>query len=202
MNDYLISLFIDNEMDLDEKITFVETIHTSQQFSTETVALLEQEKLLREIPLSALEMANLIIKPAFSWLDQCRVWWQPVAGFATAIIIAAMGWMLVPQQPTPVVQQGEYRFVLYLPQVKQAEIIGTFTDWSPVPMQKVGTTGYWALTLKVTQGEHRYSYLFENDEEGEAGGKMADPSVDTRENDDFGGENSVIVIGGGNDPVS
>jgi hypothetical protein len=202
MNDYLISQFIDNEMDLDEKITFVETVHGSEQFCTETVALLQQEKLLRESPISALDMANLTINPAFSWLGLLRAWWQPVAGFATAMLIAAMGWLLIPQQSTPVVQQGEYRFVLYLPQVKQAEIIGTFTDWSPVPMQKVGTTGYWALTLKVPQGEHRYSYLIDHGEEGEDGGKMADPSVAAREYDDFGGENSVIVIGGGNDPVS
>jgi 1,4-alpha-glucan branching enzyme len=119
-----------------------------------------------------------------------------MAGFATAVLIAAIGWLLIPQQSTPVAQQEEYRFVLYLPQVKQAEIIGTFTDWNPVPMQKVGTTGYWALTLKVPQGEHRYSYLIED------GDKMADPSVTAREHDDFGGENSVIVIGGGDDPVS
>jgi hypothetical protein len=196
MNDYLISLFIDNEMDLDEKITFVETVHSSQHFSTETLALLEQEKLLRECPVSALEMANLTIKPAFPRFELLRSWWQPMAGFATAMLIAAIGWLLIPQQSTLVAQQEEYRFVLYLPQVKQAEIIGTFTDWSPVPMQRVGTSGYWALTLKVPQGEHRYSYLIED------GGKMADPSVATREHDDFGGENSVIVIGGGNDPVS
>jgi hypothetical protein len=198
MNDYLISQFIDNEMDLDEKITFVETVHASQQFSTETLTLLEQEKLLREMPLPALDNVRLTMamRPAFSWSKLFRSWWQPLSGFAAAMFIAAIGWLLIHQQPTLVAPQGEYRFVLYLPQVKQAEIIGTFTDWSPVPMQKIGTTGYWALTLNVPQGEHRYSYLIEDE------AKMADPSVVTREYDDFGGENSVIIIGGENDPVS
>ncbi len=46
MNDSLISLFIDDEMDLDEKVEFVETVHSSQVFTQETVDLLEQEKLL------------------------------------------------------------------------------------------------------------------------------------------------------------
>lgn len=200
MNDHLISQFIDNEMDLDEKITFVETVHASEQFSTETVALLEQEKLLRDIPLPALDLdkvsPTMAIKPAFSWLNLFKSWWQPLSGFAAVMFIIATGWLLTHQQLPPAATQGEYRFVLYLPQVKQAEIIGTFTNWSPVPMQKIGQTGYWALTLKVPQGEHRYSYLIEND------GRIADPSVAAREHDDFGGENSVIIIGGHNDPVS
>lgn len=198
MNDYLISLFIDNEMDLDEKITFVETVHASQQFSTEALTLLEQEKLLREIPLSALDKVSLTmaVKPVFSWFKFLRSWWQPLSGFAAVMFIIASGWLLTHQQLPPGTAQGEYRFVLYLPQVKQAEIIGTFTDWSPVPMQKIDQTGYWTLTLKVPPGEHRYSYLIEND------GRIADPSVAAREHDDFGGENSVIIIGGDNDPVS
>jgi 1,4-alpha-glucan branching enzyme len=92
--------------------------------------------------------------------------------------------------------QAEQRFVLYLPQASQARIVGTFTDWNPVPMQKIGASGYWSLTLKVPQGEHRYSYLVEGDN------RMVDPTVAAREHDDFGGENSVIVVGGGDDPVS
>ncbi len=198
MNDYLISQFIDNEMDLDEKITFVEKVHENQQFSTETITLLKQEKLLREIPLAALHKVSrtMTMIPAFSRFKLFRQWWQPLSGFAAIILIIAAGWLLTDQQLPPGAQQGEYRFVLYQPQVQQAEIIGTFTDWSPVPMQKIGQTGYWTLTLKVPQGEHRYSYLIEND------GRIADPSVAAREQDDFGGENSVIIIGRDNAPVS
>lgn len=201
MNDSLISQFIDNEMDLDEKIEFVETVHTSQQFSTETVALLEQEKLLRACPAAAPVMPGFPGESSFSLLELLRSWWQPIPAIPVLVAVtflAVMGWQLVPHQPVPVGSQGrgEYRFVLYLPKVSHAEIIGTFTDWSPVPMRKVGTTGYWALTLKIPPGEYRYSYLIEDGE------KMADPSVAVRESDDFGGENSVIVIGGGDDPVS
>ncbi len=198
MNDYLISQFIDNEMDLDEKIEFVETVHSSQPFSTETIVLLEQEKLLRACPSAAPVLPEFSGESPCSLLERLRSWWQPLPVLVTAAFLVAMSWLLVPHQPTPVGSQGrgEYRFVLYLPKVSHAEIIGTFTDWSPVPMRKVGTTGYWALTLKIPPGEYRYSYLIEDGE------KMADPSVAVREPDDFGGENSVIVIGGGDDPVS
>lgn len=196
MNDFLISQFIDDEMDLDEKIVFVETVHTSQRFAEETVALLEQEKLLRESPVPAMTMTIPTLKPSFSWRELLGSWWPPMAGFATAMLIAVVSWQLIPQQSRPVSQQEEYRFVLYLPQAEQTQIMGTFTDWSPLPMQKIGSTGYWTLTLKVPPGEHRYSYLIED------GSKIADPSVTFREQDDFGGENSVIVVGGGYDPVS
>lgn len=196
MDETLISQFIDDELDLDDKIVFVETVHTSRQFSKETVALLEQEKLLRQLParMPAAAMAGLRVHPAHSWSLQLRSWWQPMAGFLTAVLLMGLGFLLTPTQPTEA-PQAQQRFVLYLPQASQAKIIGTFTGWNPVPMHKVGTSGYWSLTLKVPPGEHRYSYLVEN-------GRMVDPTVATRESDDFGGENSVIVIGGGDGPVS
>lgn len=197
MDDYLISLFIDDEMDLDEKIVFVETVHTSREYTLETVALLEQEKLLYQVPgrMPASVIAGLDEKPGFSWSLAFRSWWQPMAGFATAMILVGLGFLLMPGQQTPA-PQVEQRFVLYLPQANQARIVGTFTDWNPVPMQKIGASGYWSLTLKVPQGEHRYSYLVEEDN------RMVDPTVAAREHDDFGGENSVIVVGDGDDPVS
>ena len=197
MDDSLISLFIDDEMDLDDKIVFVETVHSSQQFSLETVALLEQEKLLHQLParMPAAVMAGLQVQPAFPWFRSFRSWWQPVAGFATAVVLMGLGFLLMPTQPAPA-PPAEQRFVLYLPQASQAKIVGTFTDWNPVAMHKVGASGYWSLTLKVPQGEHRYSYLVEE------GNRMVDPTVAAREHDDFGGENSVIVVGGGDDPLS
>lgn len=47
MKDHLISLFIDNELDLEEKIEFVEIVHNDTSFKDETVELLIQEKFLR-----------------------------------------------------------------------------------------------------------------------------------------------------------
>ncbi|MFH0781745.1 MAG: glycogen-binding domain-containing protein [Pseudomonadota bacterium] len=198
MNDYLISLFIDDEMDIDEKIVFVETVHADRPFSLEAIALLEQEKQLLALPARMPKSipVDVQIKPAFSWYLLFRSWLQPMAGFATALILVGLGFLLMPNQPH-LLSQAEHRFVLYLPQAHQAKIVGTFTDWHPVPMQKIGSSGYWSLELKVPQGEHRYSYIVED------GNRIVDPTVAAREHDDFGGENSVIVVGGGDDnPVS
>lgn len=199
MDESLISLFIDDEMDLDEKIVFVETVHTSRPFTLEAVALLEQEKMLRTLPvaLPASAMAGWPDKPVFSWSRFFGSWWPPAAGFVTAMILVGLGFMLLMPRQSTLASPAEHRFVLYLPEASQAKIVGTFTDWTPVPMQKIGTSGYWSLTLRVAQGEHRYSYLVED------GNRMVDPTVTAREHDDFGGDNSVIVVGGGHDdPVS
>ncbi|MBU1565431.1 MAG: glycogen-binding domain-containing protein [Proteobacteria bacterium] len=202
MDDSLISLFIDDELDLGEKIIFVETVHSSREFSLEAVALLEQEKRLRDLParMPVLEpqsvWVGLPVKEISSRSWSFRSWWQPMAGFVAATLLIGIGFLLMPRQSTLLVAQAEQRFVLYLPQASQAKIIGTFTDWNPVPMKKIGTSGYWSLTLKVPQGEHRYSYLIEED------GRMVDPTVAAREHDDFGGENTVIVVGGGDAPLS
>lgn len=196
MNDYLISLFIDNEMDLDEKIEFVETVHGNQAFTRETVDLLEQEKQLRESPVPPRLLADFKPKDRFSWSEFIRTWWQPAAGFAAAMILVALISLPTTPERPGLSRQADHRFVLYLPQAGQPNLVGTFTGWQPVPMQKVGSTGYWTLTLKVPEGEHRYSYLVGN------GRQIADPTIVAREQDDFGGENSVIRIGGADVPLS
>ena len=46
MQDYLISMFIDDELDLDNKIEFVEIVHEDLNFKDETVGFLRQEKMI------------------------------------------------------------------------------------------------------------------------------------------------------------
>jgi hypothetical protein len=40
MTEHFISMFIDDELDLDEKIEFVETLHSDASYKTEAVTLL------------------------------------------------------------------------------------------------------------------------------------------------------------------
>ncbi|WP_319587251.1 glycogen-binding domain-containing protein [uncultured Desulfobulbus sp.] len=189
MKEYLISLFIDNELDMDEKITFVETVHDNRPFTDEALSLLRQEKRLRAeltVPVMVPAMPPLPeIVPSRS--DFFTFWFRPLAGFAAAMLLVGLFSLL---QPKPVLspQEEQHRFVVYLPESNQARIVGTFTGWKPISMERVGTSGYWTLTLPVPKGEHRYSYLVED------GRQIADPTVVAREQDDFGGENSVIEV--------
>ena len=68
------------------------------------------------------------------------------------------------------------------------ELIGSFTGWQRTPMMPVGATGYWELRLNLPYGEHRFAYMLNGSR------RMADPTVQVREKDDFGGENSILNV--------
>ena len=185
MKDYFISMFIDNELDLDEKIDFVEGVHQNKEFKDQTIELLEQEKQLQtnfsvstpnlQIPVNPQVRPNIF-----------KLWLPSFAGFATASVLL-IGFFLFWSVP---IKNSEnlHRFVIYQPDVRHAEIIGNFTDWSPVAMERIGNSGYWSISIELPEGEYRYSYLLEN------GQQIADPTVLAREQDDFGGENSIIKV--------
>ncbi len=183
MNDYYISMFIDNELDLDEKIEFVEAVHENIEFKEQSVEFLEQERLLQTdvtmvslpVPVKSIPRQNI-----FKFL------WPPFVGFATACLLLIGVFM---QWSVPVEnQETVHRFVIYQPDIGQAKIVGNFTGWSPVEMEQIGSSGYWAVTIGLPEGEHRYSYLLED------GQQIADPTVLAKEQDDFGGENSIIRV--------
>ena len=187
MKDHLISMFIDDELDLDEKIAFVETVHESRGYRDEAVDLLSQEKLLRGDMVDRVPAVQVKTPVSFSF-----GWLRPLAALSATVAMLAIFFLLVPRPATrtqrAAIERIPHRFVLYLPQARQAQIVGSFTHWRPVPMHKLDKSGYWVLTMELPKGEHRYSYLVEN------GKRIADPTVLAREKDDFGGENSIIEV--------
>ena len=195
MKDYLISLFIDDELDLDEKIDFVQTVHQDEVLKDEAVALLNQEKRLQQdlvvtmppmpVPDAQRGRQSFFGNAPVPWWR----WWRP--GFAAALtlvvmIFVAAVWGLYPKAPAAV--QRPFRFVLFDPTARQIQLVGSFTQWVPVPMQPAGVSGYWSLTVDLPAGEHRYSFVAGD------GRQMPDPTVASREKDDFGGENTIIRI--------
>ena len=179
---YLISMFIDDELDLDEKITFVDTIYGDQDMKDEAIALLSQEKKLRSRVVERIPEIRLPEKKS-----SIMRYFRPVPIFSAAVLALILFFIFVPensQSPGPV----SHRFVIYRPQISRAEIAGSFTNWQPVPMTRLGSSGYWEIVLDLPQGEHRFSYIFEGEE------RMPDPTILTREEDDFGGENSILHV--------
>jgi len=199
MNDHLISLYIDNELTLKEKIDFVETVAENGEFTRTARELLRQEQTLGST-LADLRSAVSVAPPL---PERVRGWWSlRPASFASGFVLACCLLALFPfvrYPAAPVIPENEpYRFVLYLPDAGEASVIGTFSDWSPIPMEKVGDTGYWTLKMQLPPGEYRYSYLIEQHT------RINDPTVLDRETDDFGGENSILHVAGltGNDDIS
>lgn len=184
MSEELISQFIDDELDLDEKIVFVETVHADRRFKDDTVGLLAQEKRLREPP--GVPVPEVAWPPARRRPSIVRGSWGLAAGLAAAALLVAILWpsAVVP----PAAPRVAHRFVVYLPDVQQAAITGSFSGWQALPMEKAGPAGYWEITLPLPPGEHRYNYLLDGHRQ------IADPTVWTREQDDFGSENTVLHV--------
>lgn len=193
MKDYLISMFIDNELDLDEKIDFVETVHGEQAFKDETIDLLEQEKQLYAEMVHQMPQMRMPVKkePERRFFIP---WLRPVTVFSAGLVLGAAILFVrptsapVPIATTAVSREIPHRFVIYRPDAEHADIIGTFTRWQPMAMEKIGPSGYWSLTLNLPEGEYQYSYLVED------GQQISDPTVPERIQDDFGGENSIVTI--------
>ena len=185
MKDELISMFIDDEMELDEKIEFVEQVHTDAAFKASTIEFLQLEKDIRgdvvvqvpEVSVPARKTAPRVFRP---------VHLAAASLAAAAALLIFLFWPVRQGAPMP---NEPYRFVLYRPDVAEAAIAGDFTGWGQVPLQRIGSSGYWEITLDLPRGEHRYIFIL--------GGttRVPDPTVMTREKDDFGGENSILMTG-------
>lgn len=182
--DYLSSMYIDNEMDLDEKRQFVQRVRSDGAFYNETLDLLAQEQRLRELP----AMPHMAVQQP--WRPPLRTvlarWFKPL-GFATAGFTAAVLMLFSVFQP-PATGVCNNRFVLFEPAAAQVELAGSFTGWQRVSMTRAGSSGYWELNLQVPSGEHRFAYILDGDRQ------MADPTLPASEKDDFGGQNSILNV--------
>jgi hypothetical protein len=183
MNDDLISMYIDDELGLDEKIVFVETVHQDENFKDDAVNLLQQEKLIRSEAVD--HLPALHIKEARSAWYQ-RLFRPMVAAAAAGLAVAAI--MLFTTYPRHDHLRRPYRFVIYQPGAQNVELTGSFSDWKRIPLKLTGQSGYWETTLELPPGEHRFSYIIEGAR------RLTDPTIAVREIDDFGGENSILRV--------
>ncbi|MBW2636430.1 MAG: glycogen-binding domain-containing protein [Deltaproteobacteria bacterium] len=187
MNNYLISMFIDNELDLDEKLEFVEIVHDNRSFKDETVELLHQERLIRSDAAVSFPEVAIGEEKGFS-LSRFGSFLRPAGIMGAAVAAALIVFFLLQPSPQNIDTMISHRFIIYRPDVTQVELAGSFNEWRRIAMEEIGNSGYWEVKLALPPGEHRFSYILEGDE------KIADPTVTTREHDDFGGENSVLLV--------
>jgi hypothetical protein len=183
MSDELISMYIDDELSLDDKIVFVETIHDDGGFKDDALDLLRQEKLIRSEVVDRIPALDLRERRS-DWLVKLI---RPVVTAAGAGLAAAaiLFFAFSPRQESLV---RPYRFVIYQPDAKQVELTGSFSGWKRIPLKSTGQGGYWETTLELPEGEHRFSYIIEG------GRRLTDPTIAVREIDDFDGENSILRV--------
>jgi hypothetical protein len=179
---YLISKFIDNELDLDDKIEFVDRVHADRNFKDESIELIGVEKIIRADVVDRVPPVKIKIKK-----KRFSFGLRPLGYLVSAAAAAALVLFFIPPQPVPDPATA-HRFVIYRPDVTRAEITGTFTGWQRIPMNRIGSSGYWDITVNLSSGEHRFTYILDGEK------RFADPTVPARELDDFGGRNSIISV--------
>src|SRR5512137_168221 len=136
-NDYLISMFIDDELCLDEKIDFVERVHGNAEFKDDTISLLNQEKILRtetSDPKPLRQAAPLKASRFF----MPRPLRTAAVALATTVIVLSSVFFWQHGHRTQPVSIEPYRFVIYEPDARQVEITGSFTGWKKVSLEKRG----------------------------------------------------------------
>jgi hypothetical protein len=183
MNDQLISQYIDDELSLQEKMDFIQALDAEPGFKGEALALLAAEKRLRADVVDFVPELRRVPRA----VPRSIRWLRPLASTAAGLAAAAaVLWVAFTSQPQPSLQP--HRFVIYQPAARTVELAGSFSDWKRIPLKAAGQSGYWETTLDLPQGEHRFSYIVEGER------RVADPTVTVRESDDFGGENSILVV--------
>ena len=179
---YLSSLFIDDEMSIDDKIEFVKAIRESHPFAAEVLGLIHQEKLIRSDVVERVPSASMQRQPG--WTLSLENLFRPMGVAVSTLGVAVAVLLFVLLQPTST--SRENRFVIYQPDATRVEITGTFTEWKRVAVDKIGGSGYWEISLDLPEGEHRYTYILNGND------SITDPTVLTKEADDFGGHNTII----------
>ncbi len=191
MMDHFISMYIDDEMSLEEKILFINTIHGNEAYRNDAVSMLEQEKklvttLIRPLPETVLPFskAHRSIHSIGLALAACVLL---VVSFLAGVNLNSLNGSL--HQNTALIPHTvQHRFVLHHRGSAQVEITGSFTEWQKIPLIPTGSEGYWEITLDVPVGEHRYSFVIDSNK------LLPDPTVATKEPDDFGSVNSILFV--------
>jgi len=154
--------------------------------------LLEQEKQLRSdvIPL----VPDISFKKALKFSDTryfnlfLRIAKAGAVAAVLVLLVFSLYWKNDDAVTAPLQDAVPRRFVIFQPEANSVQIAGSFTNWNNIPLKMVGPSGYWEVELDVTRGEHKYVFIVGDDK------KITDPTILMKEEDDFGSENTVLVV--------
>jgi hypothetical protein len=191
--EHYISLYIDKELSLNEKILFLEIIHADEDYKNDAVRLLEQEKVVAAALRQKAPKAGLVNSAKSGVFPSLRLCAAACGLFVLAFLAGAGAVYFPINAPVELTSSGlpraaEHRFVLFLQDSTQVEITGSFTNWQKIPLTQIGSEGYWEIVMEVPSGEHRYSFIVDGTQ------LLPDPTAILQEPDDFGTINSILKM--------
>jgi hypothetical protein len=87
------------------------------------------------------------------------------------------------------------RLELSMPQARSVAVVGSFNSWQGegYEMVKDQAEGSWILVLKLPAGRYEYAFLLDGEK------LLADPQTSFLQDDGFGNQNAVLIVGNGNE---
>lgn len=146
-----------------------------------------REKVILEMRKAKLE------EPALPWYKRKMLSpMQALAGMAAvaAIAIVSVSLMQLQMRGAPQSKEGQMpvEFTYYAPNAKHVEIAGDFVGWQTGKYKLTkGADGNWHLKLMLPPGRYQYQFVID-------GAWTADPSCPARVSDEFGRENSLLIL--------
>ena len=118
----------------------------------------------------------------------------PVLAFVVAGIVASLVLlMLLPEErSTPVLgeHEGIAQFVARFPGAHSVQVVGSFNDWrtGTIPLEDRDGDGVWRAVVVLPAGAHEYMFVVDDER------WVPDYSANRFVEDDFGRENSVLIV--------
>jgi hypothetical protein len=122
-----------------------------------------------------------------------------LAIFALALTLLQhdSGERMANQRNNEVANQGLSTVMLFFdrPDAKDVEVIGSFNNWSQEGIRMVWDKDrrLWVVALHLRRGSYEYAFRVNNRE------IVADPKAILHRDDGFGHQNSILMIGNGNE---
>jgi hypothetical protein len=119
-----------------------------------------------------------------------------VLALASTLMWRAPAERVVTQRTHEVADQGLHTVTLFLdrPDATEVEVIGSFNHWSREGVRMVWDKDrrLWVAALRLKRGSYEYAFRVNGTE------IVADPRAVLHQEDGFGHQNSILIIGNGN----
>jgi len=136
-----------------------------------------------------------------TWLRSPRsITFTPLhVGALAAVLVLCAAFIAIKmdkKNPNPLALAGRQQipvvFSLNLPEARSVALVGSFNQWRSqgFEMKKAANNGnVWTITLPLAEGRYEYAFIVDGEK------LIADPHASFYQNDGFGNENAVLILG-------
>lgn len=138
------------------------------------------------------------------FIEPTRVAFRPALAAAAAVALVALSSLVTallwdgqppPTAVTPAAAPGNgtilVRFELRAPDAERVTLAGSFNGWSDstIVFSRSAEPGVWSVTVALPPGRHQYLFVVDGSR------WIPDPSAHALVEDEFGQQNSLLVVG-------